>query len=65
MKEKIRIDILYEQNCSLLNINPQFKQFGRLLTKFGLICRKLNNHGNSYIIKPVEDGDKTDVLKEI
>lgn len=65
MAEKIRVDILYEQNCSLLNINPQFKQFGRLLKKFGLTCRKLNNHGDSYIIEPDEDGDKTDVLKEI
>ena len=62
--EKIRVDILYEQNCSLLNIDPQFKQFGRLLKKFGLTCRKLNNHGKSYIIEPVEDGYKTDVLRE-
>lgn len=64
MTEKIRVDILYKQNCSLLNINPQFKQLGRLLKKFGLTCRKLNNHGDSYIIEHDEDGDKTDVPKE-
>ena len=65
MAEKIRIDILYKKNCSLLKINPQFKQVGRLLKKFGLTCRKLNNHGDSYIIESDEDRDKTDVPKEI